>query len=404
MAYKLTGKVQHYAWGGYEFIPRLLHQPNPDHQPFAEYWLGAHDKAPSVVSLTDETFIPLNEFIQSNPEKYLGKETNTAFGRLPYLLKVLDVRDMLSIQVHPTKEEARIGFSRENAAGVPLDAPQRNYKDDNHKPEMMVALSEFYLLHGFREDPSLREILSTVPEFNSLIPYYDKRGYASLYSHVMNMPQFRINEILQPLLNRLLPAYLQGKIAKHNPDFWAARALASGMTQMDSPDRGIFSIYFFNLVRMEPGEGIFQAAGLPHAYLEGQNMELMANSDNVLRGGLTPKHVAVEELLKHIRFEGISPAVLKPSATANGISDYAAPVDDFNLTKMIIEKGKFIDNQSKSLEISILLSGRLTVQSQTELTLESGEAFICLPGEKSRWRANARTLLYKASVPVQPGS
>lgn len=400
MAYKLNGKVQRYAWGGYEFIPRLLHQPNPDHQPFAEYWLGTHEKAPSEIVLSDETSMPLNQFIASNPEKYLGEETQHEFGRLPYLFKILDVRDMLSIQVHPTREEARIGFARENTLGVPLDSPNRNYKDDNHKPEMMVALSEFYLLHGFREDNSLREILGSTPELRSLVPYYDKKGYQSLYSHVMNMPQFRINEMLQPLLNRILPSYLQGKIAKQRPDFWAARALASGMTQMDSPDRGIFSIYLLNLVRMEQGEGIFQAAGIPHAYLEGQNVELMANSDNVLRGGLTPKHVAVEELLKHTRFEGITPRIIKPAASPAGVSDYASPVADFNLTKIEISDGQEIDNQPESLEISILLSGELTVSSTADLTVKSGEAFCCFPCEKSRWRASGPTVVFKASVPV----
>lgn len=400
MAYKLTGEVQHYAWGGYDFIPRLLHQPNPDHQPFAEYWLGAHEKAPSTVMLPDKQSLPLDEFIDENPGKYLGQKTAARFGRLPYLLKILDVRDMLSIQVHPTKEEARIGFSRENAAGVPLDAPQRNYKDDNHKPEMMVALSEFYLLHGFRPDASLRQVLSSVPELSSLLPFYEKRGYGALYSHVMNMPQFRANEILQPLLNRLLPSYLQGKIAKHTPDFWAARALASGMTQLDRPDRGIFSIYFFNLVRLVPGEGVFQAAGIPHAYLEGQNVELMANSDNVLRGGLTPKHVAVEELLKHTRFEGIEPHILRPACQDHWAADYGVKVDDFDLTKIEIKGGESIDYESKSLEISILLSGGLTVHSGGhDITCQQGEAFLSLPGEKSSWRAETNAFIYKASVP-----
>lgn len=344
--------------------------------------------------------MPLNQLIASNPEKYLGAATLHEFGRLPYLFKILDVRDMLSIQVHPTREEARVGFARENTLGVPLDSPNRNYKDDNHKPEMMVALSEFYLLHGFRQDNALREILGSTPELRSLAPYYDKKGYQSLYAHVMNMPQFRINEMLQPLLNRILPSYLQGKITKQQPDFWAARALASGMTQMDSPDRGIFSIYFFNLVKMEPGEGIFQAAGIPHAYLEGQNVELMANSDNVLRGGLTPKHVAVEELLKHIRFEGITPRIIKPAASPEGVSDYASPVADFNLTKIELNGGQEIDSQSDSFEISIVLSGKLSVIASQVLTLNTGEAFCCFPGEKSRWRANSPTAVFKASVPV----
>lgn len=400
MAYKIKGKVQHYQWGGYAFIPRLLGEANPGREPFAEYWLGAHEKAPSDL-MDDGTAVPLNQFIARDPEKYLGPATAGRFGRLPYLLKILDVRDMLSIQVHPTVEEARAGFERENKMGIPLDSPKRNYKDDNHKPEMMVALSEFYLLHGFREDHSLREILAATPELVSLASYYDKKGYQALYAHVMRMPQFRVNEMLRPLLTRVLPAYQAGKTPKDHPDFWAARALASGMTSLDNPDRGIFSIYFFNLVKMAPGEGIFQAAGIPHAYLEGQNVELMANSDNVLRGGLTPKHVAVEELLSHTLFEGVTPKVLAPALRENGTSDYASPVPDFDLTKVEINKGQSLDNQSESLEISILLSGELQITSSGgELQLRAGEAVCCFPGERSRWQALSPVLLYQASVPA----
>lgn len=400
MPYKLKGKIQHYQWGGFEFIPHLLGEANPGREPFAEYWLGAHEKAPSDL-MDGTTPIPLDRFIAHDPEKYLGSETAGRFGRLPYLLKILDVRDMLSIQVHPTLEEARAGFERENKMGIPLDSPKRNYKDDNHKPEMMVALSEFYLLHGFREDHSLREILAATPELASLASYYDKKGYQALYAHVMRMPQFRVNEMLRPLLTRVLPPYQAGKTSKDHPDFWAARAMASGMTSLENPDRGIFSIYFFNLVKMAPGEGIFQAAGIPHAYLEGQNVELMANSDNVLRGGLTPKHVAVEELLSHTLFEGISPKVLVPVSRENGTSDYASPVPDFELTKIEINQGESLNNQSESMEISILLSGELLITyAGGELRLGAGEAVCCFPGERSRWQARSSALLYQASVPA----
>lgn len=400
MSYKLTGKIQHYAWGGYEFIPHLLHTGNPEHQPFAEYWLGAHDKASSTLSFEDKNDAMLNELIRQEPEKFLGKETAERFGRLPFLFKVLDVRDMLSIQVHPTKEEAEKGFARENAAGIPLDAPNRNYKDDNHKPEMMVALSEFYLLHGFRSETSIREILNNVPELRSLYTYFEKKGYEALYSHVMNMPRFRVNEMLTPLLNRVLPLYKKGKLAKTHPDFWAARALDSGMTTIEKPDKGIFSIYFFNLLQLKPGEGIFQAAGIPHAYLEGQNVELMANSDNVLRAGLTPKHVDVEELLKHTRFEGISPRILKGDSANENEIIYPSPVPDFTLTKIRLDRGHIIDNQLEAIEILLIISGKAILSSPGDTTLIRGDSILNLPGDKYRLEAEDNTLIYKASVPV----
>lgn len=400
MPYPLTGKIQHYAWGGYTFIPHLLHMENPAHQPFAEYWLGAHDKASSTLPFDGKKEAALNTLIREEPEKFLGKSVAERFDRLPFLFKVLDVKDMLSIQVHPTKEEAEKGFARENAAGIPLDAPKRNYKDDNHKPEMMVALSEFYLLHGFREESSLRDILNNTPELRSLYTYFDKKGYEALYSHVMNMPQFRVNEMLAPLLNRVLPLYQKGKIQKAHPDFWAARALDSGMTSLENPDKGIFSIYFFNLVQLHPGEGIFQAAGIPHAYLEGQNVELMANSDNVLRGGLTPKHVAIEELLKHTRFEGVKPHVLKPANAENQEVNYPCPVPDFTLTRIELNRSDNIDYQSKAVEIILLITGKILLSGDERMDLQAGDAVIILPGETYKLRAIDKTLIYKASVPV----
>lgn len=399
MPYKITGKVQHYAWGGYTFIPRLIHRDNPDHQPFAEYWLGAHEKAPSTVRL-DGREEPLNKCISEDPEKFLGDSTRQAFGRLPFLFKVLDVRDMLSIQVHPDKREAEKGFARENAEGIPLDSPERNYKDDNHKPEMMVALSDFYLLHGFRQEDSLRDTLSKVPELAFLADYFEQKGYKGLYAHVMQLPQSRVNEILIPLVGRLLPLYKAGRLSRESPDFWAARSVDSGLSSPDSPDRGIFSIYFFNLLHVSPGEGTFQGAGVPHAYLEGQNIELMANSDNVLRGGLTPKHVDVPELLKHTKFEGDTPRILKGSEAARHVFQYDSPVKDFVLSKIEIDAGEKIDYQSNSIEIMLVLSGRGEISGLPDFALGKGASVLWLPGEKCRLTADEKLQIYTAAVPV----
>lgn len=401
MAYKLTGKIQHYAWGGYDFIPHLLHIENNNHQPFAEYWLGAHDKASSDLWFNNEKHQPLNQLIKEDPKKFIGENTSNIFGRLPFLFKILDVKEMLSIQVHPSKEEAVKGFARENAAGIPLDAPQRNYKDDNHKPEMMAALSEFYLLHGFRKEKSLLEILNKTPELRSLTGHFEKRGYEALYAHVMNMPQIRVNEMLQPLLNRVLPLYKKGKLEKDSPDFWAARAVDSQITHLKNPDRGIFSIYFFNLVHLHSGEGIFQAAGIPHAYLEGQTVELMANSDNVLRGGLTPKHVDVEELLKHTRFEGIEPAILKGVPGKTEWTKYPSHIKDFILSKIEVKDYEHIDNQSISPEIIFVVSGEILLSSGIEITLKAGESAYIFPLETYKISSISNSLVYRASVLVQ---
>src|SRR5919112_2494898 len=154
--YFLKGKVQHYSWGGFQFIPQLLQINNEEQKPCAEYWLGAHPGQPSTVIVNNKEF-SLNTFIEECKEDVLGATVAKRFETLPYLFKVLDVRQMLSIQVHPNKEWAKKSFESENERGIPLSAPHRNYKDTNHKPELMVALSDFWLLHGFKPAEQLAE-------------------------------------------------------------------------------------------------------------------------------------------------------------------------------------------------------------------------------------------------------
>ena len=301
--FKLQGKVQHYAWGGFEFIPKLLGFENYERKPCAEYWMGAHPSASGQLE-TDDGLKSWYDLIKQDPLEHLSEKVYGKFGELPYLFKVLDVNEMLSIQVHPTREEAKKGFEKEEAAGIPVNASNRNYKDKNHKPEVMVALGEFWLLHGFKNEEYMLLTLESVPEFGFLRDVFLKDGYYGLYKTVMEMPQAEADDLLLPLIKRVM----NEKPAKNEPAFWVSK-LYNEEAPDKNIDKGIFSIYFFNIVEMKEGEAIFQGAGVPHAYLEGQNIELMANSDNVLRGGLTPKHIDVPELLKHIVFEGINPKI-----------------------------------------------------------------------------------------------
>jgi mannose-6-phosphate isomerase len=275
--------VQHYAWGGFNFIPELLSVANKEDKPFAEYWLGAHPNQPSEI-IVEGSSLPLDKFIDHNKVATLGTSVAKEFNSLPFLLKVLDVRQMLSIQVHPCKKEAETGYVQENKAGISLTAANRNYKDDNHKPELMVALSDFWLLHGFKPEVQLKEALSAIPDFDFMISEFESGGYLGLYKKVMMMEQEEVNGVLDPVISRILPLYENGELSKSHEGFWAARA-ANTFCSDGNYDRGIFSIYLFNLLHLKKGEGVFQQAGLPHAYLEGQNVEIMANSDNVLRAG-----------------------------------------------------------------------------------------------------------------------
>ncbi|HLZ88397.1 MAG TPA: mannose-6-phosphate isomerase, class I, partial [Puia sp.] len=310
-------------------------------------------------------------------------------------------KDMLSIQVHPSKHNAELEFAAENKKGVALNAADRNYKDDNHKPELMVALSEFWLLHGFKPEENLAETLESAPELAFLLPLFEKDGYQRLYRAVMEMPQAEVNRVLEPLLQRILPPYKDGRLRKHEEDFWAARA-ALTYEQPGGIDRGIFSIYFFNLLNLHPGEAIFQDAGLPHAYLEGQNVEIMANSDNVLRGGLTPKHVDVPELLKHVRFEATHPHILPEEYVAGRIAVFHTPAPDFELSKISLLKGELLTIRAHSPEIFIVMEGKVGViePGADPFSRKSGEAFLAFHGAKFELNAQADTIVYRASVPA----
>lgn len=395
--FKIKGKVQPYAWGGSEYIPALLGLP-PSGKPAAEYWLGAHESAPAEVQDKGHA-IPLNELISANPEQTIGTPVVNNFGRLPYLLKILDVKDMLSIQVHPSKVAAEQEFARENEAGIPLNDPKRNYKDDNHKPELMVALSDFRLLHGFKPPGQLREMLRTVPELQFLISIFEASGYEGLYKTLMQLPQHQVSETLQPLLNRIIPLYKDGSLNRSQEDFWAARA-ALTFNKNGVIDRGIFSIYLLNLLELKKGEAIFQEAGILHAYLEGQNVEIMANSDNVLRGGLTPKNIDIDELMKHVRFEPVDPWI------TCGVEEgheriYKTPVDDFELSFLQLPAGERANFVTATADIVIVTKGHAQFESDDQqLELHAGESAVIFQGQSVQASAITDTEAFRASVPV----
>lgn len=391
---RLHGKVQHYAWGGNDFIPDLFGVEKVNDKPYAEFWMGAHPTASSSVIL-DNKLSSLQKLIQESPVKFLGEQVYKTFGELPYLLKVLDVKDMLSIQVHPTKDAAVRGFESEEAAGIALSAETRNYKDKNHKPEVAVALGDFWLLHGFKLEKELRKTLTSVPEFSFLLPVFDKDGYFGLYKLVMEMPQQQVNNVLSPLVEKSLSAPRQFK--KTEPGYWVNK-LYQGKVHYDNIDRGIFSIYFFNIMQLNNGDAVFQGAGIPHAYLEGQNVELMANSDNVLRGGLTPKNIDVTELLKNIRFEGTNPQILSPNKISDIEKNYPCPVADFGISMIELTPNQKYRSHTSSGEIYLVVQGSISID-HWEKTFETGSAFYVLPETDVSFFAGENSLVFKAFVP-----
>ena len=367
-AYKLQGIHRHYEWGGNAFIPQLMHVDNAIGKPFAEYWMGAHPSAPAMVE-TAEGLMALDQMIQENKVAFLGAKTAAQFGALPYLFKILDVEKMLSIQVHPSKENAKKGFSKEQQAGVPIDATNRNYKDQNHKPEVMVALSDFWLLHGFMPAIALKERLSSLAPLQILLPEFGQDDYAGLYSHFMRLDQTATDKILKPLLEIAVHEVAAGKVDKTHPHWWANKYYG-GIVPSSNIDKGILSIYILNIVNVPKYQGVFQGAGLLHAYLEGQNIELMANSDNVLRGGLTPKHIDIEELLQHIQFEPTYPSMLKGDFTSSNELQFPCPVPDFGLTKITITPGETYTNKTSSFEMFLVMQGDVQLDG---MDLKPGE-------------------------------
>ncbi|MFJ2440805.1 MULTISPECIES: mannose-6-phosphate isomerase, class I [unclassified Streptomyces] len=328
---RLSNAVRPYAWGSTTAIPELL-GATPTGEPQAEMWMGAHPGAPSRLD-RGAGEQPLSEVIAAGPEAELGAAAMAKFGpRLPFLLKILAAGSPLSLQVHPDLAQAKQGYEDEERRGVPVDAPHRNYKDANHKPELICALTPFDGLCGFRAPEEAAGLLAGLG-VDSLKPYVDL-----LRAH----PE---EAALREVLTAVLGADPDGMTATVTEAAAAAERLGGAYAPYASiarhypGDPGVIAAMLLNYVQLQPGEALFLGAGVPHAYLSGLGVEIMANSDNVLRCGLTPKHVDVPELLRIVRFEATEPGVLRPEASASGEELYDTPIDEFRLSRYTLAPG-----------------------------------------------------------------
>ncbi|EFF91382.1 phosphomannose isomerase type [Streptomyces sp. e14] len=324
---RLDNTVRPYAWGSATAIPHLL-GVEPTGEPQAEMWMGAHPGAPSRTARGT-----LADLVAAAPERELGAATVAKFGpRLPFLLKILAAGAPLSLQVHPNLEQAREGYADEERRGVPLDAPHRNYKDANHKPELICALTEFDGLCGFR-DPAEAAALFDALGVDSLKPYVDL-----LHARP---EEAALREVLTAILtaDREEIARTVHEAAAACDRLGGDHAPYAAIAHHYPGDPGVLAAMLLNHVRLQPGEALFLGAGVPHAYLDGLGVEIMANSDNVLRCGLTPKHVDVPELLRIVRFEAGDPGVLRPEAAPDGEEVYETPIDEFRLSRHVLAPG-----------------------------------------------------------------
>lgn len=318
---KLINSVQNYAWGSKTALTELYGVQNPDNLPMAELWMGAHPKSSSKV-LENGQPRSLREVIDADQASALGKAVADRFGELPFLFKVLCADQPLSIQVHPNKKASEIGFAKENADGIPLDAAERNYKDPNHKPELVFALTPFLAMNAFREFSEIVSLLQPVSGAHSAIAHFLQEPGAErlsqLFASLLNMQGDEKSRAL---------AVLKAALNSQQGEPWETIRVISEFYPDDS---GLFSPLLLNVVKLAPGEAMFLFAETPHAYLKGVALEVMANSDNVLRAGLTPKYIDIPELVANVKFEPKPAAELLTQPQQKGSElDFPIPVEDF---------------------------------------------------------------------------
>ena len=367
----LHGTFQHYAWGTTDAIPELLGRPG-DGRPVAEYWLGAHPLAPSEVD-----GVRLDALVAGNPA-VIGDASRAVFGdRLPYLVKVLSARHALSLQTHPSREQAEEGFAKENAAGLAPDSPERTYRDDWPKPELLVALNEFHGLAGFRDPKRTAALfggLGVADELASVIgPLTERKGSAALaevFLDVLSLKgeRARLSEVVCAAAMRRKDA--PGELGEFS------RTILE-LDEVFPTDPSIIAAALMNRVTLSPGEGLYVPAGQMHAYLSGTGVEVMANSDNVIRGGLTSKHVDVGELVRVVDFEPSTPKPITPVAARDGVEKYPTPCQEFDVWRVAPGSvpGTINLPGAKSARILLLTDGEVELTSGSErLRLRRGEA------------------------------
>jgi len=366
--FPMKNVIQDYIWGSRTSISELLGINNPENQHQAEIWMGAHPNGCSKIKVKGETQL-LSDFINQDKSAILTPETSTKYGELPYLFKVLAAGEALSVQVHPSKEQAVAGFAKEEAAGIPRNAANRNYKDPNHKPELVYALTPYQAMNGFRvfdETIALFQKIN-VSVLKDLVSAFaaapTSSGLEIFFSSILSLQGETKERAVKALLD-------YASANKNDPLFELVLELA----QQHPGDIGLFTPLMLNVITLQPGEAMFLYACTPHAYLKGMGLEIMANSDNVLRAGLTPKYMDVKELVACTKFEAIPFDTLQftPEEKQGGLY-YAIPVDDFKFA--LFEAVDDLTMQVQSAEILIALDSNVT------LTHAKGESVTIAKGE-----------------------
>jgi mannose-6-phosphate isomerase len=381
MLERLTGTVQPYPWGSSTVLPDFL-QVEPNGQPQAELWLGSHELAPSRVG--DD---PLNELVSDSPQAVLGGRSLARFGpKLPYLMKVLAPAQPLSLQVHPSRGQAVAGFAREEALGVPRDAPHRMYRDDWPKPELYCALQRTEALCGFRPPAETYRL-------------FERLGVTALLRVAEPLRDGTVEQ-LKVVFERLLrladgTADLVREVGRagdsaapdeaDEPDVLALARTARELGSLYPRDPGVLAALLLNRVALAPMQALYLPAGNIHAYLNGHGVEIMANSDNVVRVGLTPKYVNVDELLTLVDFTPGLHTVVAPVEASPGVWGYPTPAEEFALWRVDVRPGQVACAPGKGGgRIALATSGSVTLEGATgRLTLSRGQSAVVGADEAS---------------------
>jgi mannose-6-phosphate isomerase len=387
--WQLTNTIRHYSWGSHTVIPDLLGEANPADRPHAELWMGAHPDAPSI--LADGR--GLDAAITADPEHLLGSTVRQRFGdRLPFMMKVLAADRPLSLQAHPSTAQAEIGFAAEEAAGVPQDDPTRTFKDPFHKPEILVATAPVEALCGFRPVEESLHCLAKLqlPELKPTIAALARGGLQVAVPQLLALSARRRQSLVTAVAAKAATF-----VAAHDPEFINTYRWAASLAQTYPGDIGVVISLLCNHLKLAPGEAVFLPAGNLHAYLCGAGIEVMASSDNVLRGGLTAKHVDLAALVEVLDFGDGRVPVLHPVLGPGGLR-YPVPVEDFELTRC--ELGHYAGSlRTAGPQVLLCTEGTAVLTTDDgELVLQRGQSAFVPAG--APLEAQGPAILYRATT------
>ena len=352
--FSLKNQIQNYAWGSREILGRMRGVPVPTEQPEAEVWVGAHPAAPSRATV-DGAESPLNELIVENPSRFLRPDRTSDW--FPFLFKILAIDAPLSIQVHPTPEQAIAGFEDEQARGIAIDAPYRNYKDRYSKPETVIALSPMRVLTGVRPVEQLKTLAAAfgaawLAERAELSP-------KQLLTEIIRLPEETASAAVQHLVDTA-----PGLLGASNDVVADAAELVRIVDGKYPGDRGLLVAFVMNLVHLAPGESAFTPDGQVHAYVSGTAIELMNPSDNVMRAGLTAKHIDTEELIKVLGEKQDAPVIQRPNPEDGPLGTYAMWDARMSVTRVRVEEGKPLSYTFKGISAALSVAGKVTIQAK----------------------------------------